>query len=425
MLSWVFGNKGRKKEKKPGLGPKPPYEQSKQIAAKGSVKERTVLASHEDLEPEILYYFATDKSPTVRRQVAQNTGTPLQADLILARDANDDVRSELALKIGRLVPQLTELENERVTTMALEVLEILAQDTLPQVRAIVAEELKKATNVPQHMVLRLAKDMEEIVSVPILEYSPLLSGKDLLEIIASGVKSGALKAIASRRNLAEPVSDAVVSTGDTVAVTALLENKTARIAETTYSRIADRASTQPLWHLPLINRDNLSIKTIKRIASFVGASLVEALIERNNLSAELVEEVRHSVRQRIERGDVTDGPPEIEAADERAQKLFKSGNLDETALSDALEAGDNAFVRHSLVLLSGLEKKIVDKMLNTKNAKGVVTLAWKAGMSMKLALVLQRKIAHIRPQFIIRPRPDGSFPMSEADLNWSLEFFTD
>ena len=221
------------------------------------------------------------------------------------------------------------------------------------------------------------------------------------------------------------LGDAVVSTGDTVAVTALLENKTARIAETTYSRIADRASTQPLWHLPLINRDNLSIKTIKRIASFVGASLVEALIERNNLSAELVEEVRHSVRQRIERGDVTDGPPEIEAADERAQKLFKSGNLDETALSDALEAGDNAFVRHSLVLLSGLEKKIVDKMLNTKNAKGVVTLAWKAGMSMKLALVLQRKIAHIRPQFIIRPRPDGSFPMSEADLNWSLEFFTD
>ena len=425
MLSWVFGNKGREKAKRPGLGPKPPYEASKQIAAKGTVEERKTLAAHEDLEPEILYYFATDKSPVVRRQVARNTGTPLQADLILAKDQNEIVRSELARKIGRLVPQLTEYENERVTAMALEVLEVLARDAFPQVRAIVSEELKRARNVPKHLILRLAQDVEEIVSVPVLEYSPLLSKDDLLEIIASGIKGGVLAAIGRRNAVEEPISDAVVDTEDEEAVTALLENKTAHISERSYGKITDLGHERPRWHEPLINRGNLSIRTIKRIASFVSASLVEALIQRNNVKAELVEEVRQAARHRIERGDTTDGPPEAEPADERAHKLHKAGKLTETVLIEALDKADNAFVRHGLVLLSGLEKRVVDKMLNTRNAKGVVTLAWKAGLSMKMAHTLQRKIARIPPRSIIPPRTDGSFPLSTDDLNWYLEFFSE
>jgi uncharacterized protein (DUF2336 family) len=425
MLSWVFGNKGREKAKKAGLGPKPSYEQSKQIAAKGTVQERKNLATHEDLEPEILYYFATDKSPVVRRQVAQNTGTPLQADLILAKDESETVRGELARKIGRLVPQLSEYENERVTSMALEVLEMLARDALPHVRSIIAEEIKRARNVPKHLIQRLAEDVEEIVSVPVLEYSPLLSKDDLMEIIKSGIKGGALSAIARRNAVEEPVSDAVVDTEDDEAVTALLENKSAKISERSYGKITELGHQRPKWHEPLVNRGNLSIRTIKRIASFVSASLLEALIQRNNVQAELVEEVRQAARHRIERGDTTDGPPESEPADERAQKMFKAGKLSEAVLNEALDKSDNAFVRHSLVLLSGLEKRVVDKMLNTRNAKGVVTLAWKAGLSMKMAHTLQRKIARIPPRSIVAPKADGGFPLSSDDLNWYIEFFSE
>jgi hypothetical protein len=103
MLNWVFGNiikkkrKRRRSEKRP-KGKKPPYEDAKKIAAKGSVEERRNLASHENLEPEILYYFTDDEAPEVRREVANNPGAPLQADLILAKDENDEVRMELARK---------------------------------------------------------------------------------------------------------------------------------------------------------------------------------------------------------------------------------------------------------------------------------------------------------------------------------------
>jgi len=67
MLNWVFGNKSKKRGKKPGIGNKPTYEKAREIASGGSVTERQKLAAHEDLEPEILYYFATDNSAKVRR----------------------------------------------------------------------------------------------------------------------------------------------------------------------------------------------------------------------------------------------------------------------------------------------------------------------------------------------------------------------
>ena len=105
MLRWVLGRKrSRKREKLKGK--RPTYDEAKVIMAKGNVAARRDLAMHEDMEPEILYYLATDDSATVRREIADNDGTPLQADLILAEDPDEEVRIELAQKIGRLIPDI-------------------------------------------------------------------------------------------------------------------------------------------------------------------------------------------------------------------------------------------------------------------------------------------------------------------------------
>ncbi|MGG2362298.1 DUF2336 domain-containing protein, partial [Salmonella enterica] len=90
--------------------------------------------------------------------------------------------------------------------MTLQVIEVLARDQLPRIRAIVAEEIKQATNVPHGLVKRLAADLSSIVSTPVLEYSPLLSDDDLLEIIATGSAAERLSAIARRSNLSYNVS---------------------------------------------------------------------------------------------------------------------------------------------------------------------------------------------------------------------------
>ena len=229
MLSWVLGKKSKRKTKKRTKddGSRPSYEEAKVIAQKGSLDERRQLASHEDLEPELLYYFANDKAPEVRREVADNDGTPLQADIILAKDEDEDVRCELARKIGRLIPNLSDDQTDKLTTLAIEVLEVLAQDNLPLVRSLVAEELKHSDNIPHRIVRRLAEDVEEIVAAPILEYSPMLSDRDLLEIIAGGLKGGALVALSQRGSLNSDVADAIAETMDEEAVATLFANESA------------------------------------------------------------------------------------------------------------------------------------------------------------------------------------------------------
>ncbi len=419
MLKWVFGHK----KGKPAGGKRPPYEKAKKIAASDDVKARRKLAAHEDLEPELLYYFATDKSAEVRRQVAENTGTPLQADVLLARDIDDDVRCEVARKIGRLVPTLTADERDRLTTMALQVLEILAQDRLPQVRAIVAEELKMASNVPHHLVMRLARDIEEIVSAPVVEYSPLLSAEDLLEIIASGIGEGTLSALSRREHLVESVVKTVLAMNSKRAMKALLDNQSADIPEESLDAIAAVASGAAELHRPIVNRGNLSIRMIRRIASFVSASLVETLIERNNVAESIGSELRHAVRRRIDRDDFDERDTARDPADIRATEMFEAGTLNAATVIEAIDNGDRSFVRFALALLSGQPAENVIRMLDSGSGKTIAALAWKAGLGMQAAERLQTKIAHLPSKSVLRARNGDAYPMTEDDLGWYLELF--
>ncbi len=422
MLNWVLGKRSGRDQA--SRRPKPAYEEAKRIAASPDVRARADMATAEDLEPEFLYYLASDESPVVRRSVAVNEGTPLQADRILARDVDEGVRCELARKIGRLVPSLTQDETDRLTEMAMEILEILAQDDLPRVRATIAEEIKRADNAPPGVVNRLARDIEEIVSAPVLEYSPLLSDGDLLDIVAGGCAGGALAALARRHGLSEKVSAAVAETRDVNAVASLLGNKSAQISEEVLDLIAVHSEDVVEWHAPMVNRETLPSRVVRRIATFVSAALLDALIEKHRDQADLVDALRKTVRKRIERGDLVGAGEDWEPAEERARLAHERGQLTEQAILEALKDGDKAFVRYALVHLSGLDFPTVSRLLNANSAKAATALAWKAGLSMDAAEAIQIQVARIMPNQALRATPDGRYPMSREDLTWYLECVT-
>jgi uncharacterized protein (DUF2336 family) len=434
VLNWVFGTK--KAVPKKGKSTKPAYEKAREIAAKGTTEQRTALAAHEDLEPEILYYFATDASPQVRRTVAENNGTPLQADIILAKDSDEDVRTELARKIGRMVPELNARENQRLAQMAIEILEVLAKDELPRVRAVIAEELKHARNVPPAMVRRLAEDLEDIVAVPILEYSPLLSEADLLEIVARGMRTKGLVAIARRALLAAPVANAIVRRNDATATGALLENRSANIDSNSYEAIADKAEMNKGWHNAMVYRDDLPSRVILRIAAFVNAALMEALMDRHHKDKDVLEGLRKTVRARIDKGDLPDSKwsstvtienetsDYLDPAERRAKDDQAAGTLGESMLAGALKQKDFAYVKYGLLELSGLPSKTFNQMLGTKQAKAILAIAWKAGVSARFAERLQIELVGLQKDQLIKGRPDGRYPMSDSDLDWYVESFS-
>lgn len=420
MLDWVLGRR-KKKKKRRGQKKKPSYEAAKAIAAGSDVAARAELAGHDEVEPEFLYYFATDDEPTVRRAVAQNDGAPLQADVILARDIDPMVREELAYKIGRLIPSLTPDENEKLVEMTFEVLEILAQDQLPQIREIVAEEVKHLDSIPKRIIKRLALDAEETVAGPILEYSPLLTDEQIIQIVASGLRGGALQAVARRKNINKEVSKAVFDQKDDPALAALLENLSADISDKLMDEIALHVEDKPDLHLPLVDRGSLSPITLKRIATFVSAALLERLINVNAIDEGTAKELRLAVRERIESGESAE--PKKPAGAAHADTLYKKGALDDYAILDAIDENDTEFVNRALVLLSKLPKSHVAKMLSSGSSKGVCALVWKAGLGADTAVSIQRRVGNIPSKSIIKEGKGGAYQMSEEDLEWYVEYF--
>ncbi len=395
------------------------YDEAKRLARHVDASVRAEIAARDDVRPEILYYLVDDDSTAVRRALATNDQTPRQADRLLAEDIDDEVRCGLAFKIGRLVPQLSDEQKDHLYRLTLEIVDVLAQDQLPRVRQIVAEEIKRCDNVPQHTIQRLARDVELIVAAPVLEYSPLLSDDDLLEIVASEPVQGALSAISRRESVGPTVSDAVAASGDVDAVAALLGNSSAQIREETLDRIIDQAPNEEHWHKPLAERPDLSVRAVRRIANFVALSLLRILEMKHELPPEAVEKMRKAVAQRIEKSGV-DG--EMTAA-VRADKLFKAGLLDDQAILDALNRGDQDFVKNGLALKSDLPSPIVERVLASQSAKAATALAWAAGLDMRTAIQIQLRVAKIPPTAVMNAKDGVDYPLSEDELRWHVDLF--
>lgn len=403
-----------------GAAPEPlDYDESKQRARSPDLARRGELASREDARPEILYFLAEDEAPEVRRGVATNPSAPPQADVLLAKDVDDEVRCDLARKIARLVPEAAEEEQLKLRDLTIEILEILAQDQLPRVRQILAEELKHSSGAPRQIILKLARDIELVVAAPILEYSPLLSDDDLLEIIHSGPVRGGLSAISRRRGVSPPLADAIAATYDEAAVTDLLANPSAQIREETLDRIIDQAPEVEPWHEPLARFPELSVRAIRRIAGFVASSLVNVLIEEHQLDEKMAAKLTKAVRKRLKEDPVGEDKDE----DERARRAFKVGELDDERICLELDEGGRGFVKQALALKAEMAPAMVARILESGSGKAVTALSWRAGLAMRTAMRLQSGLAHIAPREVINARDGVDYPLTPDEMEWHLEYF--
>jgi uncharacterized protein (DUF2336 family) len=383
------------------------YKEQRLRVQDSKAKVRKDLARRTETRPEILYFLAEDKDPVVRQAVAGNQAAPLQADVILSEDSDDDVRVSLADKIGLLVPDMPDEEKQKVRELTEQVLESLAQDEFVKVRATLAEHLKHSDQVPHAVIMRLAQDIETIVAAPVLECSPMLSDQDLLEIIRISQAEGAISAVARRERLSESVADSIASSGDRAAVTELLANQSAQIREETLDDIIARAQEVEPWHSPLVERPTLPVNAIRELSRFVAGSLIKKLARRNEVDETMAQELAAVVEQR-------------ECEDQSAQDLFQLGHLNDDVVLGAITRKDEEFVLEALALMSGITRKKVQHMMQLRNPKLVTSLAWKAGLGMRTAMDLQKHTARITPPEILNARFGTEYPLTVKEMTDTL-----
>ncbi|MBO6947903.1 MAG: DUF2336 domain-containing protein [Rhodospirillales bacterium] len=404
------------------------YEDAKAIAHDGDDAARERLAGDTDVAPELLYYLAEDKVPTVRLAVAQNPSTPMHADLLLAQDEDENVRTALAEKLADLAAQGGPMESTRLRDMANEALLLLARDQVVRIRQILSEALQEVAGAPADVIRRLAWDVESIVATPVLKYSPVLNDADLIEIILAKPSAGAISAVSERAGVSDKVSHAIVESKDIDAIALLLANDSAQIREETLDRVIAEADRIALWHMPLAMRPKLPSKAAVKIAQVVADDALKRLQARKDLPDDVTSAVRDVVLQRL--GDGVALKPEHHSPKgsrsgrmhpddnsifDRAADEWAAGTLDEGTLLRELAHGDPEFAKAIIAVMADVPYRVVDKVRESRNAKGCVALAWRAGLSAKAAEVVQERFAQIAPNQILRAR-SGGYPMSDNDM---------
>jgi uncharacterized protein (DUF2336 family) len=378
--------------------------------------------------PERLLALAHDPSVTVRASLAMNPALPRYVSDMLHADADMRVRQIIGRKLAVLTKGLSDADRATVQTRTIDRLTQTIAEAGLQVRVRLAETLHDIPDGPRQIILRLAQDHEIMVAEPIILCSPMLSEGDLVALIASGVPAASVSAVARRPDLTHAVSDALVGSADVAAIGALLRNPSAQIREATLDVLAIQAEEYPDWHEPLVHRPNLPPRTARILSEIVSGHLLAALGARDDIAAD----IRGKVLAAMARSrTLPDGPPMAAretygdlapaAALARAAALQASGRLDEAAILDALRRGALTLASAILSVKADVSIHVIERARTLRNAKGLVSLAWRAGVSMQTAVALQAVLARLRPAAIIKPSRGGDFPLTATEMRTELD----
>ncbi|CAN0430099.1 unnamed protein product [Discosporangium mesarthrocarpum] len=388
-------------------------------ARDGRVTDRVALAARADTPPELLYFLSEDSDVAVRRAVAENPHTPRQADVVLGKDTDAGVRCLLARKI--VGEGLGDEDRGQMWRMGFTILETLMRDSSIRVRRSLADAVRHMFHVPHDIAAGLARDPERRVAAPVLRHSPVLTDDDLVDIVEDGAADWAHQAIASRDNVSQRVSAALVDAGATPTVTRLLKNNTADIGDPALETIVDRAPGVEAWHEPLVKRPRLPLGIARKIGGFVKGPLKAALAARK-------EQPDHGSSKATSKDSAVGwsapedkGNGRFETPKERALRLHGEKNLNDAVVEMALNANEREFVMAALALRAGVPLWGVERIVDGRSAKGMTALSWKAGIKMRFAIELQRRLARVAPSSVIHARDGFDYPFSEEDMQGRLD----
>ena len=388
---------------------------------------RVRLSAQPETSPAVLRSLATDSSVTVRATLAMNPSAPPDANAALARDPDERVRALLARKLCSLAPSLSGKAHARLRRETQETLMALAEDEAVRVRAVIADVVKDLADVPRALILRLAHDRSETVCEPVIRFSPLLTTGDLLALVAAAPSAATRLAVASRPGIGAEISDALVAHGTDDVVTALLTNGSAQIREMTLDALVGRSVDHPAWQEPLVRRPALSPWAIKTLSQIVADHLLEVLASRGDLDPLLASELRDRVNARLgvsRPGVSRPGVSGIASRDAPPAAEKPLAKPTETEMMAVLRDGDACRAILLLAAAAEVPKDVVQRAATLRSAKGLISLAWKAGFSMKTGYALEVSLARLSPGVALKPGPGNSFPLSIQEMRWQLDFLS-
>ncbi len=89
---------------------------------------------------------------------------------------------------------------------------------------------------------------------------------------------------------------------------------------------------------------------------------------------------------------------------------------------DAARRGESCYAAALLAVAAGTPVSVVNRASSLRSAKGLVSLVWKAGFTMRSAVALQSLLARLGPDAVLTAGPGGVFPLAVEEMRWQLDF---
>ncbi len=294
----------------------------------------------------------------------------------LLADPSPDSRAETAAKIATDFDSgdLTDHEKQ----MAEEIFRIMVKDAEVRVREALAVNLKESLAVPHDVALSLAQDVDS-VSLPVLQFSEVLSDEDLIQLVRSDDPEKQ-KAIAKRAHVSESVTEALVETGDEDVVTTLVSNVGAEFTGESLAQVVERYGASEKVQEAMIGRPKLPVAITEKLVAKLSEHLKEELVTRHELPADMATDL---ILQSRERATVTLSTEAAEG-DVRilVRQLRDNGRLTPSIVVRSVCMGDLRFFEAALALLADIPLVNARTLIHDPGGLGLKRLWEKAELPM-------------------------------------------
>lgn len=300
----------------------------------------------------------------------------------LMKEPSATVRAEVAGKLAQDIenPSLSESE----MNLAHEVVRLMAKDIETSVRQALSQNLRNASRLPHDVALQLANDVE-VVALPILTESDVLTDQDLLQIIGKGSPQKQ-EAIAARKEVSPVVSEAIITTASEKAVTCLMKNSGAQISENSYAKAMDRFEESEPIKEAIVTRSVLPVTVAERLTTVVSERLRDYLVSHHELSASVAADLVLQSRERTI-VELASGSSESDM-EKLVGQMHANGRLTPSIILRALCMGDVLFFEAALAIRANIPLLNARILIHDGGQLGLKTLYARAGMPSSMLSVI-------------------------------------
>lgn len=297
----------------------------------------------------------------------------------LIKATDEDERAAATHKLCRSM-EAVELTGED-REAAQKILRMLAHDAAELVRRAMAVTLKSSDLIPHDVARRLAADVDS-VAMPLINFSPVFTDEDLIEIVQAG---SALRqvAVAARPRVGRDVADALSETGCELAVRTLASNDNADISESALGRCIDRFGTSGEVVAAVAYRQVLPLSVTERLVKLASDAVREHLVARHAIAPETAIRLAGHARERAT-VDLVDQASSHADLPQFVASLNVRRALTSSLMLRALARGQMALFEHGMAELAGTPHSRAWLMIHDAGPLGLKAIYDRAGMPPRL-----------------------------------------